>query len=592
MPDILKTRLTVLSERSDGYVANQYNNGAGTLGDRERKSISNTLEFTPLSNLSFKTYYNLFKDDDGPSATTVIPSSYDNCKFPGATQMTFCGEVPGRNTTINYVGTTLPAGAANYIFTSPLLNGTDFQRKVGGQRKASNADLVSDWDINGYLHFQAITGYHTNVSTAVGDLLAFQPTTTLYQNFFYTLNEKFSDFSQEFRLSSDPTRQLSWTFGANYVKTDIYTQALNYATLGSGAPLPIPGSLNQIIGKTIGEFAGAYYKVIPGLNISLEGRHQSDDRVNSTTNGLPNTPTSPNLYFSKDFKSWSPRASIDYKLFEDTLIYTSYATGNRPGGFNTGVATYQNNPVALAQIQALLGPGASTIPYAEEKLRIFELGIKGITPDHKGYFDVNAYLGKLTNNQIPVGAFIPALNQSVNVVSNAGEAKIHGLELQGGYNPVRELALTSTFAWNYTDRNKFPNQTTGAAQFGTTDFSGKKFSQVPEYSGSLVGTYTVPVGDRLNIFGGGLDAYFTTSGTYVSKMYADYYNASYIPSRVQVDLRAGLTNKNYTVEGFVRNVGNNQNYTGGQVAALGFGNEFVGGFAPPRQVGARFRATF
>ena len=75
----------------------------------------------------------------------------------------------------------------------------------------------------------------------------------------------------------------------------------------------------------------------------------------------------------------------------------------------------------------------------------------------------------------------------------------------------------------------------------------------------------------------------------------DNYNASYIKGRFQTDVRTGIENRTFTLEAYIKNLFNNQDYTGGGVSADfggGTGNSFFGGWAPPRQFGVRLRAKF
>ena len=585
VPGLLGARVTALTESVDGYVTNNYNHGARNLGDTSRKSVSGTLDLTPTNSISVKGYFNMFRDDDGPSATAFIPASRDNCKI-GTTQTTFCGQIPGREFSNNYINTTIPDNMAALIFSTPLMHGTGFKQKIGQQRLATNSDITATWNISDYLRLQAITGYHANSTMAALDGIGQPPQPTFpYSAYFYTFSQKFYDASQELRLSSDPEEQFSWTFGANYIANTIYTHAIvGFQNQPSGTFTPGNQNLGEQITKTKGVFGGAYYKVTPKLTLSGEARQQSDERRATSTNQNTNVVASD---LSATFNSFSPRLAVDYDLGKRQKVYASFATGNRPGGFNTTIAAQAGNPVALQQIADLLGGGGIT--YKEEKLEIAEIGYKGELPAGKGYFDINAYMGKLKNQQVTISALIPVLGFSVTGTSNVGESEIHGVEFQGNYNFTPEFSLSTTLAWNYTKRTQYLN-TSGIPQFGTTNFSGKHFTGVPELSGSLVASYTRGVG-------GGWSFFTNVIEVYRGKEFADNFNASYINARWQTDLRLGVSapKERFTVEAFVKNVFNDQNYTGGQVSpdfGTGSFNAFFGGWAPPRQIGLRFNGKF
>jgi len=587
VPGLLKIRVTGLAESSDGYVTNTYNNGAGKLGDRSRNSISTTVDFTPAEGLEFKGYANYFHDDDGPSATAFVPATLANCIVPGAVRPTFCGEIPGRSHSINYFNTTIPANFSNAIFASPLIKGAGFKDKVGLQRNVVNSHIVSSYEISDYLKVQAITGYHTNVTLQTADGIT-QPVQSNfpYSQYFYTIVNKSRDFSQELRLNSDPNRMFSWTAGTNYVNAYNKTNAITaFGDQVNGVPTtfrPIAQNITSDEAKTYGFFGGGYLKLFDNkLTLSAEGRYQIDKRSNVQT-----TIAGAELAdLQGTFRSFNPRVSVDYDLGGRRKIYASYATGTRPGGFNALLKTYldRNIPALTADIQHELG--ATTFTYKEERLKIGELGFKGNFAGGKGYFDLNTYYGKLSNQQIGYGALIPYLGFTVTTISNIGETTLYGVEAQGNYNFTESLSLATTFAWNHTDRNKYTN-TSGLLQFGTTNFDGVQMPNTPQFSGSAVLSYNHKLTQDWDFF---------TNGSYVyrGKQFTDTANLSYIHGRSQVDLRAGVSNDRYTIEGFVTNVLGNRSYTAGNVAP-DFGGSptytaFFGAYAPPRQFGGRLR---
>ena len=606
--DLLLGRLTVLTQDKDGYVSNDWNFGGGPkLGAQSREAVSTTLEFTPTPDLSLKSYISLLKDDDGPSATAFVQKP--NCVLgvavgaaPGQqAQPTFCGEIPGRGNSTNYVSMAIPLQTGSTLFSSPIIRDAGFRSKIGYQRDSRSADLVVSWSINDNLKLQSITGYHTQSTTAAMDGISqppdpARPYTTF--NYGFTFSTEQTDKSQELRLSSDPEKQLSWTVGATYLEAEALTSAIVARVIPSAAtPVQLsPQPIGLQGTKTSGIFGGAYYKVTPTLTVSAEGRQQTDTRRASSTSvdGSGNRLATV-VDLSAEFKSFSPRLSANWEYAKRQTVYASYATGTRPGGFNTGILAFQSNPVAYSQIQSLLGNDGIT--FKEEKLKVAEVGLKGELQAGRAFYDLNFYTGTLLNQQITLSAPIPALGFSVSGTSNVGESKIHGVEFQGRYGLTRELSLNGTFAWNYAERSKYLRTPSSLTQFGTTDFSGKKFAAVPEHSGSMVLAYNAPFKESWSIFA-------TVSEVFRGKMYTDDFNASWIKQRFQTDLRAGVENKAFTFEGYIKNLFNDQGYIGGGVspdfAFTAQGTQpagttpiaFFGASAPPRQFGLRMRARF
>lgn len=608
---ILGMRLTGLTESSDGHVRNDYD--GSTLGDRSRDSVSATLQFTPTQTIDVKLYANQFKDEDGAAATSFLPPSYSltsplACRRPGASRNTICGEVSDRSASVNYINTTIPANFANALFTIPLIANEGFSRQVGMQREVFNSHLTANFRITDALTLQWISGYHKNVTIQVNDGID-QPVSAFaqYNLYFYNLPYKARDVSHELRLTSDASKALSWTIGTNYVdafnKGNAIVAFLNQrsgATTAApgGTPLSpftftvFPQNLTTAGAKTNGYFGGVYWKVLDEkLTLSAEGRYQTDKRRDLQQNNALTVLTD----LSAKFNSFNPRVSVDYDVGEGRKVYASYATGTRPGGFNGGLKTYydRNDAALTAQLTQLLG--LSSIAFDEEKLKMAEIGFKGYLGDGKGYFDVNAYSGKLTNQQVTSSVLIPLLGFSVGVTNNIGQTAIHGVEFQGNYKFTSALALSTTLSWNHAKREKFAFQ--GVPQFGTTILDGVKTAFVPEVTGSAVLSYDWATR-------GDWSAFTTGALVYRGKQYTDVANLSSIKGRMQLDLRAGVSRQNYRIEAFVANVFDNQDFTGGNVVtdfggsgdANGYNStraySFVGAWAPPRQFGVRVGIDF
>ena len=642
---IMGLRLTALNESTDGYTRNDYN--GGTLGDRSRKAISASMQFTGGDTFDMKLYGSRFDDDDGASATVFLTTPIsltgaNSCRQPVdaanlvagvplpvapvaglpagvIVRNTICGEIPtpsraGPGIAINYHNTNIPQQFIDTIFATPLIAGEGFDPQVGLQRKVVNTHLVANYKISDYMKLQLISGYHSNVTINAADGIG-ESVGTFFQNnqYFYTFTGRTRDTSHELRLSSDPNRKFSWTAGTNYIdgfnRVNAIVAFLQQRGGGSvanpaGLPLaalnylPIPQGVGTSYAVTSGYFAGGYLKVLDDkLTLSGEGRYQTDKRKDISQTTLGVTTAGP---FEKKFTSFSPRVSVDYDLGDKHKVYASYARGNRPGGFNAGLASRLDpasplyNATAAAEIRTLIG--ISDLSFKEEELSTVEVGFKGYLAEGKGYFDINAYSGKVSNQQVNNATLIPSLGFTVAATTNIGETKIHGVEFQGNYNFTRELSLQGTLAWNYAERTKFRN-TGGFVQFGKHILDGVKMALAPERTASAVLSYERPVSDTWNFFTNG-------ALVYRGKMFMDVGNLSWIPARTQIDLRVGASHDNYRIEAFVMNVLNDQSYTGGNVAtdfggsgdAGGYystrGYAFFGALAPPRQLGVRLNVNF
>jgi iron complex outermembrane receptor protein len=237
--------------------------------------------------------------------------------------------------------------------------------------------------------------------------------------------------------------------------------------------------------------------------------------------------------------------------------------------------------------------GVTDTSFKQESLTIGELGFKGYLDNNKGYFDLNIYYGNVKNQQVTQAQVITALTPptTLSIITNTGKTEIYGVEFTGNYRFTPDISLDVTGSYNHTKRKVFfdPSPAT-IAQFGISDFSGKKLHLAPIYSGSAVLSYEQRTSDAWTPFG-------NIAAVYRGKQYADIANYSYIPGRTVVDVRLGAKNEMFRIEAFVTNLFDNRTYPAGNVAP-DFGINKVGGvrssnsgffgaYAEPRTFGVR-----
>lgn len=637
VPEVLGARATGLIEKTEGFITNLYDPDGEKFGERKRKSISGTVDFTPFDALEIKLYANYFEDEDGisatvnifpdatistggpgqpPAGTVIATGQVTNCvrgiAFGGLpARPTICGRVPGRRFAFPYSNTDIPANHLAATFSVPYLQGEGFKQQPGLQRNAFNSHAVANLQISDYLKLQSITGYHTNAVIQVLDGIQRPPLPTSASTVItFGLSNKFKDFSQELRLSSDPERAFSWTFGGTYVNARNLSNATNTRTLNNAAQTfsPLLFNIGDDRARTYGAFAGAYLKLFDdALTLSAEGRYQIDKRSN-TLRAFATYPAIVNRA-SKDFKSFTPRISVDYDVGGGRKVYASYAEGTRPGGFNNALLSFFDatnsiytgpNAITLAQGTAAINSvfGITDPSFDEERLKIGELGFKGNFGGRRGYFDINAYYGKLVDQQVTFAAVVPfpapAGPTTLSATGNPGELEIYGVEVTANYEFTPAFGFSGSFAYNKTKRTKFVDTTPGNIRlYGITDYSGLETPNTPKVTASGILSYEDPDDENWTPFG-------TVAVVYRGKQFADIANYSFIPGRATVDLRAGMGNDTFRVEGFVTNLFDNKTYPGGNVATdfgapptnTGGDQGFFGAYADPRTFGVRVSGNF
>jgi len=150
-------------------------------------------------------------------------------------------------------------------------------------------------------------------------------------------------------------------------------------------------------------------------------------------------------YDEKTFSKSTGRAAVDYKIAKDRLLYVSYSTGFRSGGFNSGQA--------VEAVRTFLPEGVKAV----------ELGSKnrfwGGTVQVNAAVFQNQYTNLQEQRQVPIGA------STISVIFNAAKAKSKGLELEAEWLATDELSLGGTLSLLDAKYTSFPDV---ALPFGTS----------------------------------------------------------------------------------------------------------------------------
>ena len=282
------------------------------------------------------------------------------------------------------------------------------------------------------------------------------------------------------------------------------------------------------------------------------------------------------------FNSVSPRLTAQFKPTVSTNLYASWARGFRPGGFNAELRTLP--AASIAQVVALTGAGLS---YDQESIDEYEAGFKGRFLDGRATFDVAVYSGKLNDQQVNQSAsipnpLVPGALRTVSVTSSVGAGRIHGIELEGGFQVSNALLLEASAALNDTEVRKY-GLCAICASLGNPDPTGKRFAAVPRTMGSLAATWRQPLVR-------GYDGFVRWDYRYQGSVTADPVEVARTAAAHRVNLRIGAADKAFSVEGYVTNLLDSdtplQIARSGDVLGLG-PNSLLGPLPDRRQWGLR-----
>lgn len=168
---------------------------------------------------------------------------------------------------------------------------------------------------------------------------------------------------------------------------------------------------NELENDSSAFFAQVNYPLTEQLDLSLGGRitkekkrHTFDDALDIGGTLIPLFP----LTTVED--EWSPftwRATLDFDLTDDLLLYASYATGFRSGGFNA-------RPVGINEISS----------FDPEKLGSVEAGLKSQWFDHRLRVNLAAFFNKYDDIQTTT------LQGVTILTANSAQAEVKGFEAE------------------------------------------------------------------------------------------------------------------------------------------------------------------
>lgn len=236
-----------------------------------------------------------------------------------------------------------------------------------------------------------------------------------------------SNFSQEFRLTSNPGGPLKWIIGANYKNTsDHYRPSgqpfTDYIKISDDPSVPLieSGTVGHGFTKSraVAAFADVSYQIFDGFEVGgglryfKEKRHKADFDNSDTVLGDQ----------AGNFSKKTYRVFAEYKLSKEVSFYANTATGFRSGGFN--------DPVSI-------GYGAPT-SYKPENSVFYEGGVKTSIENGKIVFDLAYYNGKY-KDQVQANFNFNSAGVGFGYLANAGNATIRGVEASLDLRPIRNL---------------------------------------------------------------------------------------------------------------------------------------------------------
>lgn len=523
--------------------------GRGTVGGHEFKTVTGTALWQPSD--TFSAYFRASYSDEfreSPQRHTVAANTQTG---PLPTQVWFIGKVKADPDLISHNCDDCKSLEREFTWTS----------------------LTLDWDV-GFGTVSSLTGL-TNTDVNLdqdSDFSGIPASVPAAPPFFNNLNQvlirDIETISQELRFTSPEEDRLRWILGTYYYdqkNSEAGQQILGVRPNPAIPPIP-PFAFQSDETETYAIFGQAAFDITEQLTGSAEMRWNRDELwSNGTRDGRP-------FPLNAVFKNYLPRFTLDFDATEDTLLYATAAKGSKPGGFNTA-----------------LGAGLGTLPlnliaFDEEKAWNYEVGVKSTLWDGKVIANAAAFYIDWTSVQID-DQFLNPNGTTLGFTSNAGKARVRGFEIGIQALPSENLDLSLGYSYNPSRVLNVQDSRARAAGIIYSGWKNLPFSSDHSISGAIRVNGTV---------NSNWTWYAQVDSRFDSTQYATTANLTETGNRFVTNLRVGVEDEDWSIQGYVKNLFDSETATNVQpfVNAQTTRRVFLVTVPDPAQGGIRIRRNF
>jgi iron complex outermembrane receptor protein len=315
----------------------------------------------------------------------------------------------------------------------------------------------------------SITGYRSVTSgifyAPLGD-----PTTEL------TADQIVKDrqYSEELHFASALGGRFNWVGGLFYLHLNRLDDTLYTA-------FPVPGTAfsysapygatqasdQEVLTTSKAMFGEATYSLLEGLDFTAGARYSWEHRSGHSEI----TPTEDSGPYAASWSAFTPKGTISYKPNKQWLTYATVSKGFTSGGFDAGAGT---------------SAGLRT-PFSPESVINYELGAKVVGLDRRFSLNTAIFLADYTNLQRTAFDSDPAVNSYHT--TNAGKARVKGIEVEATYLPIDWLTLSANYA--YTDA-KYREYNVPQSDGTAISYAGNVLPQTPKQQAHVSGEVAIP----------------------------------------------------------------------------------------------------
>lgn len=569
--DSLALRVSALSRTQDGFYRRLLSmddvrtpgqiappNTSYNTGDINRQSGRATLYWTPSETLSFTLSADITKERQ-----TAV--DYQLIDVPRSNTGALAANMNAYNTNIG-----IPSGLPydeRWITKKPW---TTYSTWPG----YNNSDIwgisgTLDWEVGG-VTVKSITAYRdlfvqtrADADGTPADIVS-SGGTDIGQH----------QFSEELQISGRAfDDRLNWITGLWYFQEKANDRQVSRQYAGLYQITGVVGhdvtrdSYRWIEGTSYAAFVNASYDFTAQLSVEAGLRYseESKDFTFYQFRPLRNISDFSKRTVGNDWTIVTPKLSMHYKPTRNMMMFASYTTGFKAGGFNGRPG---NQALGLAT-------------FNEENVKTTELGLKTELFENRVRINAAAFFSDYTDIQIT-----RLLENGDRSDDNAGDGEVKGAELEISAVPVEGLTLTAAVGFTEFEYTKLKSGVSFTCMVGT-DFSNCVLPFNPGYTGNFSAAYTFPLGATGDL---------TLRGdlTHSDKYFVEIDNVSVVGQNAYNTLDARIS-WNSSDDKWELAVGGT-NLTNEAVVANGVNatanNSRIVTYKPPRQVYAGVRVNF
>jgi iron complex outermembrane receptor protein len=388
------------------------------------------------------------------------------------------------------------------------------------QVTTEGSSLLAEYTIDPTLSVKSITAYRKSKSYAPIDFDSLEVPLWEAPSFY-----KDNQTSQEFQLTYTGAK-VQGVAGLFYMKTNAYNDFDVLYNAAGGLSLLTHDDIDT---KTWAAFADASYSLTDAFSITVGGRYTEDERSaqifkrtylglagspplgnpNAVPAGLPNTDLGKDQLHRTD-KKFTPKVGLGWKLTPEHNLYTTWSKGFKGGMFDPrmdlAATGGPNSAVSLTKRRGV----------DPEEVSSVELGLKSSMNGGRLQTNAAVFYTDYKNVQIPGSIPTFAADGSVNgfagSLTNAGKAKIKGVELEAIAYLTNSLNVSAMYS--YIDANYKEWMVASGANLVNIAAS-TEFQNTPKNSANIAVNYDWP----LSVMGRAGTLNFMNSVSYKSKVY-------------------------------------------------------------------------